>query len=82
MNAPSFKEPYGPVVLQVASEHHGWLQSAAAVGAEARVVAHVSRRPEEVFNVTATIRGTRPALPPLIVMTPRSGWWTCASERG
>ena len=82
MNAPSFKEPYGPVILQVASEHHEWIQNAAVAGSEARVVAHVSRRPEEVFNVTATIRGTRPTLPPLIVMTPRSGWWTCASERG
>ena len=46
------------------------------------VVAHVTRRPEEVFNVTAVLRGTEPSLPPVFVMTPRSGWWTCASERG
>lgn len=82
MNAPDFKEPFGPPVLQVASRHRDWLAAAAASGATARVVAHVLRRPEEVFNVTATLRGTEPSLPPVFVMTPRSGWWTCASERG
>ena len=42
----------------------------------------MTRRPEEVFNVTATLRGREPSLAPVFVMTPRSGWWTCASERG
>jgi len=32
--------------------------------------------------VTATIEGSDRTQPPLIVMTPRSGWWSCASERG
>lgn len=82
LNAPDFKEPFGPPVLQVASRHRAWLDAAAASGATARVVAHVTRRPEEVFNVTATLRGTEPSLAPVFVMTPRSGWWTCASERG
>lgn len=40
------------------------------------------KRETEVFNTTATVHGTEPSLPPLIVMTPRSGWWNCASERG
>ena len=82
MNADAFKEPFGPPVLQVSSRHRPWLDAAAAAGAAARVVARVTRRPEEVFNVTAPLRGTAPAQPPLFVMTPRSGWWTCASERG
>ena len=81
-NAPDFKAPFGPPVLQVASRHRDWLADAAGAGAAARVVAHVVRRPEEVFNVTATLRGTAPSLAPVFVMTPRSGWWTCASERG
>jgi hypothetical protein len=42
----------------------------------------VNRRPVEVFNVTAKIDGILPDLEPLVVMTPRSGWWNCASERG
>lgn len=82
LNAPDFKEPFGPPVLQVASRHRAWLADAAAAGAEARVVAHVTRTPEEVFNVTATLRGREPSQAPVFVMTPRSGWWTCASERG
>ena len=82
LNAPDFKEPFGPPVLQVASPHRAWLADAAMSGATARVVAHVTRRPEEVFNVTATLRGTEPSQAPIFVMTPRSGWWTCASERG
>lgn len=82
LNAPDFKEPFGPPVLQVASRHRAWLAAAAAAGAAARVVAHVTRRPEEVFNVTATLRGREPSQAPVFVMTPRSGWWTCASERG
>lgn len=82
LNAPDFKEPFGPPVLQVASRHRAWLADAAAAGAAARVVAHVTRRPEEVFNVTATLRGREPSQAPVFVMTPRSGWWTCASERG
>jgi len=82
LNAPDFKEPFGPPVLQVASRHRDWLVDAAAAGATARVVAHIGRRPEEVFNVTATLRGREPSLAPVFVMTPRSGWWTCASERG
>jgi len=82
MNAPSFVDPFGPPVLQVASQHRDMLRQAAGDGASTHVVLHVTRRPEEVFNVTATLLGTEPGLAPLIVMTPRSGWWTCASERG
>ena len=82
MNAPNFVEPFGPPVLQVASQHRDILRQAASDEVSARLVLHVTRRPEEVFNVTATLLGTQPGLAPLIVMTPRSGWWTCASERG
>lgn len=81
-NADSYKEPFGPPTLQVGSESWPWLEQSLARGARARVVAHVSRRTVEVFNVTAEVTGTRPGLDPLIVMTPRSGWWNCASERG
>lgn len=82
MNAPSFLEPFGPPVLQVASQHRDILRQAGANGVSAKFVLDVTKRPEEVFNVTATLLGTQPGLAPLIVMTPRSGWWTCASERG
>jgi hypothetical protein len=45
-------------------------------------VAHVKRTTAEAFNVTAKATGTDPKLPPLVIMTPRSGWYWCASERG
>lgn len=81
-NADSFLEPFGPPVLQVASEHAAWLDECARLGIDVQVIAHVKRTPAEAFNVTAKIAGADPALPPLVIMTPRSGWYWCASERG
>jgi hypothetical protein len=81
-NADSFLQPFGPPVLQVGSEHAGWLQEQAQRGVDVQVLAHVRRTPAEAFNVTAKITGADPALPPLVIMTPRSGWYWCASERG
>ena len=46
------------------------------------LVAHVDRTAAQAFNVTAKIAGTNPALAPVVVMAPRSGWWQCASEQG
>jgi hypothetical protein len=81
-NADSFLHAFGPPVLQVGSELAGWLQEQAQRGAEVQVLAHVKRTTAEVFNVTAKITGADPNLPPLVIMTPRSGWYWCASERG
>jgi hypothetical protein len=81
-NADSFLQPFGPPVLQVSSEHTEWLQECAREGLGVHVVAHAKRTAAKAYNVTAKIAGTNPALPPLVVMTPRSGWYWCASERG
>ena len=81
-NAENFLQPYGPPVLQVSSEESTWIGDIARQGFEGVLVAHVERAPAEAFNITVTIPGKDRSLPPLIVMTPRSGWWTCASERG
>ena len=82
MNAYRFSEPYGLPVVQVSSTDGAWLQEMAARGERVTVVAHVVRADDTAANVTATVRGARADLPPLVVMTPRSGWWHCASERG
>jgi hypothetical protein len=58
------------------------VQDAAARGASARVVAEVNRTPATAYNVVAAIEGSRRDLPPVCVMTPRSGWHANASERG
>jgi hypothetical protein len=81
-NADSFTAPFGPPVVQIAGDDGDWLAERAARGVAARVVAQVKRTPATAFNVTASIAGRDPSLPPLVVMTPRSGWYTCASERG
>ena len=80
INGAWFTQPFGAPALQVSSEHGAWLQQ--QVGNGAHVVAHVKRTPTQAQNVTATIRGANATLAPLVVMTPRSGWWHCASERG
>jgi hypothetical protein len=81
-NAESFLRPFGAPVLQVSSEEAGALAGLASQGSEVTVIAHVRRTPAEAFNVIASIPGTDRALLPLVIMTPRSGWWICASERG
>jgi hypothetical protein len=69
-------------VLQVASEEAPFLTDCAQRGAKALLTANAERAPAAAFNVTAVISGIDKSLPPLVVMTPRSGWWWCASERG
>jgi hypothetical protein len=81
-NADAFLKPFGPPVLQVSSEEGGFLEESARQGATVHLVAHVERKLVEALNVTARLAGADGSLPPLVVMTPRSGWWTCASERG
>jgi hypothetical protein len=81
-NARDFGRPYGVPVLQVSSTSAPWLQAIAESGAPIRVVADAVRSRASATNIVATVRGRRPELAPVVVMTPRSGWWQCASERG
>jgi hypothetical protein len=82
INAPFFTEPFGPPILQISSEEGQWLKEQAGKNAEATMMAHVTRTKAQAFNVTARIAARHPKLAPLVVMTPRSGWGHCASERG
>ena len=81
-NAVAFVRPYGAPVLQVGSEHQAALKEQAARGTSATFVASAARDDTTALNVVATVAGRTATLPPLVVMTPRSGWWQCASERG
>ena len=81
-NADSFLHPFGPPVLQVASEEAPFLADCARQGAKALLTAHAECVQARAFNVTTVVPGTNRSLAPLVVMTPRSGWWWCASERG
>jgi hypothetical protein len=82
MNAARFLEPFGVPVVQVGSAEGPWLEALARKGARATVHAHVLRISDTASNVVAEVRGSSPDLAPVMVITPRSGWWHCASERG
>ena len=81
-NARMFTSPFGVPVLQIGSEEAPrlgeWIQSLATV----TLVSRAERTATHADNIVATVAGQRPELAPVIVMTPRSGWWQCASERG
>jgi hypothetical protein len=81
-NAPSFLRPFGPPVLQVTSEEAPFLVDCARQHVDAVLTTHVQRTQAQAFNVTAVVSGSNRGIAPLVVMTPRSGWWSCASERG
>ena len=82
INAAQFAHPMGPPVLQISSEERGWISELAGAKTDALVTAQVQRTDVEAFNVTAVRKGRDSKLPSVVVMTPRSGWWQCASERG
>jgi hypothetical protein len=81
-NARQFAQPYGCPVLQVSAAFRPVLESAAAARRRVRVVCHVSRSTTTAYNVLAEVAGRDGALPPVVIITPRSGWWACAAERG
>ena len=81
-NADEFLQPFGPPVLQVSTDAGDWLAGLAQKTAFVQVTAQVTRVRAPAYNVTTTLSGADRSLPPLVVMTPRSGWYTCASERG
>jgi hypothetical protein len=82
LNAPSYRAPFGPPALQVSSAESEFLMAQARLRAEVELVVNVRAAASQAFNVTTRIAGSDPDLAPLVVTTPRSGWWQCASERG
>lgn len=81
-NATHFKAPFGPPVLQVEGGERAWVEDLAAGGADAQVVVTAERVAAESANVVARWPGSDAGAAPVVVTTPRSGWWYCASERG
>lgn len=81
-NADEFLQPFGPPVLQVSSDEAEWLTLQASRGIRFQLIASVVRNGAMARNVIAELAGSDSALAPVVVMTPRSGWYWCASERG
>ena len=53
-----------------------------AIGSEATMIVDGGRVDAPAHNVIATIPGADPDVAPVVLMTPKSGWYTCAAERG
>ncbi|MDA1280762.1 MAG: hypothetical protein O3B95_12135 [Chloroflexi bacterium] len=81
-NAEQFMEPVAPPVLQVSSAEYEKLGTTAKTGSSARVVVKATTESSSAKNVIVEIGGRNSRLSPLVVMTPRSGWFNCAIERG
>ena len=81
LNAESYRKPFGPPVLQVATQEGDWLLE---LNVDEKISVSVELIDEEsdALNVQTRIEGKEQSLSPLVVMTPKSGWWTCTSERG
>ena len=81
-NADRFNDPFGPPVVQVATEHETWLDAALARRATAHLTAYMTRETATGSNVFCRVPGRDPSLAPLTVVTPKSAWWVCTAERG
>ena len=77
------EQPLDPIelpVLQVAPIDAGPILD--AIGSEATMIVDGGRVDAPADNVIGTIPGTDPNAAPVVLMTPKSGWYTCAAERG
>ena len=83
LNAEEYGNPEGPPVLQV--PEHAWPHLLAVAKRKERVRISVRVNSEQNCrsqNVVAVLEGRQPSLPPVLIITPTSGWWRCACERG
>ena len=77
------ERPFDPIelpVLQVAPVNAGPLLG--AIGSEITMIVDGGRVEAPADNVVARIPGADPDAAPVTLMTPKSGWYTCAVERG
>jgi hypothetical protein len=78
LNAHDAGKPFGPPVLQVAGREAAWLAALAARGAPAKLVAVGHHGAARSANIRAELPGEGP---PLVLLTPRTSWWTSTAER-
>lgn len=82
LNAERIDRPFRLPVLQVSPRDARQLASAQLLRHEVRLDIDGERLQSRAQNVVATLPGSDPEATPIGVMTPRSGWFTCAAERG
>jgi hypothetical protein len=82
LNADEFETPFAQPGFFVSGEHRNQIRTLLKAHGRARIESSLHFTPARSTNIVATKRGTQPHLSPIIVFTPRTGWWHCAAERG
>lgn len=82
-NAERPLDPIELPVLQVSPQHAEPLLSAVGskVDSEVTLIVDGGRVDAPAHNVVASVPGADPDAAPVVLMTPKSGWYTCAAER-
>ena len=81
LNADSYTKPFGVPVLLVDGAHEKRIREVVARRGSATLNVGFESERTVATNVEVTIRGLRQEFPPLVVMTPKSSWWTSTAER-
>lgn len=81
LNADSFTRPFGIPVLIVDGQYEQQLVTSAKNGENAKLNINFEVEQTTATNVEVRIAGQRSDLNPLVVMTPKSSWWTSTAER-
>ena len=81
-NAMHIDKPFPFPILQVASSDNKYLKSTMMMGGESHLILDGERLQSTATNVIASIEGNQPDIPAIGIVTPKSGWFTCAAERG
>ncbi|MBA66323.1 MAG: hypothetical protein CL756_00170 [Chloroflexi bacterium] len=82
INTPEFGQHYGVPVLQISGEYKEEITRAISSHKNVHIMVYADFEQSESYNIITEIKGSNNDLNPIVVMTPRSGWWNCASERG
>lgn len=78
LNAHDAETPFGPPVLQVAGRHAERLGGLAAAQVRAHLLVRGTHIPGWSHTIRAALSGTTP---PVVLLTPRTSWWTSTAER-
>ncbi len=81
LNADSFTSPFGVPTLIVDSKHEPTLLASAQSGETVSFNVNFKNEQTTATNVEVRIEGRNGSLAPLVVMTPKSSWWTSTAER-
>jgi hypothetical protein len=82
LNAWHYDDPKGSPIVQVPGTDWARLERARAASTPVEIRCGAARTETTASNIRSVVPGSDPVAAPLVVLTPRSGWWHCAGERG